>query len=142
MKGIKVRKNLWEGWIYGYIKFWVKKVIINLSKKFNYNNFLNIYFEVRKIIRMIQNGVDLKKVTTIIPIVYFVNGDKDYIEIGKKFKIPKWESWKFPNMPSWAVLSLGGTIRDVTPWFSWTHQTLKNHGKHLNEYFHNFLKYI
>jgi hypothetical protein len=41
---------------------------------------------------MIQNGVDLKKVTTIIPIVYFVNGDKDYIEIGKKFKIPKWES--------------------------------------------------
>ncbi len=63
-----------------------------MSKKFNYNNFLNIYFEVRKIIRMIQNGVDLKKVTTIIPIVYFVNGDKDYIEIGKKFKIPKWES--------------------------------------------------
>jgi hypothetical protein len=31
-----------------------------------------------------------------------------------------------------AILSLGGIIRDVTPWFSWTHQTLKNHRKHFS----------
>jgi hypothetical protein len=34
--------------------------------------------------------------------------------------------------------SLGGTNRNVTPWFSWTHRTLKNHKKHLNEHFYNF----
>jgi hypothetical protein len=40
---------------------------------------------------------------------------------------------------SWrASLSLGGTTRNVTPWFSWTHQTLKNHRKHLNECFHGY----
>jgi hypothetical protein len=36
--------------------------------------------------------------------------------------------------------SLGGTTRNFTLWFSWTHWTLKNHRKHLNEHFHNFLK--
>jgi hypothetical protein len=76
-------------WIY---KILGKKSCYKLVIKFNYNNFSNIYFEMQKIIHMIQNGVDLRKVTTIIPILYFVNGDKDYIKIGKKFKIPKWES--------------------------------------------------
>jgi hypothetical protein len=33
---------------------------------------------------------------------------------------------------------LGDTIRNVIPWFSWTHWTLENHRKHLNEHFHNF----
>jgi hypothetical protein len=28
------------------------------------------------------------------------------------------------------------TTRNVTPWFPWTHQTLKNHRKHLNNFFH------
>jgi hypothetical protein len=28
--------------------------------------------------------------------------------------------------------SLGGTTRNVTPWFYWTHQTLKNHNFFLN----------
>ncbi len=38
-----------------------------------------------------------------------------------------------------ATLSLGGTTKNVTLSFSWTHQTLKNHKKHLNEHFHKFL---
>jgi hypothetical protein len=36
---------------------------------------------------------------------------------------------------------LGGTTKNVTPWFSWTHQALKNHRKHLNKHFHNLLYY-
>jgi hypothetical protein len=32
--------------------------------------------------------------------------------------------------------SLGGTIRNITFWFSWTHWTLKYHRTHLNKYFH------
>jgi len=37
------------------------------------------------------------------------------------------------------ILFLGGTIKNATLWFSWTHWILKNHRKHLNEYFHFFL---
>jgi len=35
--------------------------------------------------------------------------------------------------------SLGGTTKNVTPWFFWMHQTLKNTKNHLNKHFH-FLK--
>jgi hypothetical protein len=34
--------------------------------------------------------------------------------------------------------SLGGTIRNITLWFSLTHSIVKNHRKHFNKYFHNF----
>jgi hypothetical protein len=34
--------------------------------------------------------------------------------------------------------SLSGTTKNVTLWFSWIHQTLKNHRKHLNKYCHIF----
>jgi hypothetical protein len=37
-----------------------------------------------------------------------------------------------------SIMSLGGTTRNITPWFSWTHWTLKNHRIHLNEHFHKF----
>jgi len=37
---------------------------------------------------------------------------------------------------------LGGTIRNITLWFSWTHWTLKNHKKHVNKYFHKYFSWI
>ncbi len=49
-----------------------------------------------------------------------------------------YQRWK---MLTKVKTSLGGTTRNITPWFSWTHQTLKKHRKHLNEHFHktNFM---
>ncbi len=40
---------------------------------------------------------------------------------------------------SWANPSLGDTTKNITPWFSWTQWTLKNHRKHLNKYFPKFV---
>jgi hypothetical protein len=39
-----------------------------------------------------------------------------------------------------AILSLGSTIKNVTPYFSRTHQMFKNRKKHLNEHFHKIKK--
>ncbi len=50
----------------------------------------------------------------------------------------------FASLGTWGKNILGWTIKNITPWFSWTHQTLKNHKKHINKLFHNlfFNEYI
>jgi len=57
-----------------------------------------------------------------------------------------WSFWFFLVCVSWlcrwAKTLLGDTTRNVTTWFSWTHQILKHHRKHLNTYFHIFLMSI
>jgi hypothetical protein len=42
------------------------------------------------------------------------------------------------NLTSKANPSMGGTFKNITSWFSWTHQFFLNHKKHFNKYF-NFL---
>jgi len=61
--------------------------------------------------------------------------------------IKTWKTWKWNCHLGWANQeraspSLGGTTRNDTPWFSWTHWTLKNHRKHLNEHFHKTFFWI
>ncbi len=111
-----------------------KEIALNLFKLFIYLGWTTYYIGMHKLFSIFSSHT---YDNPILFIFYF----KFFNYIGRCIRT--WKTWKQNWHLEWAnqkktISSLGGTTRNITPWFSWTHQILKNQRKHLNEHFHFF----